>query len=148
IAISEDHRSLANVADEVLTKRGARAATRSLLESDDDTSSPPALWKEFVSLGWPGLHVPETYGGSGFGLEELVVVIEHLGRHVAPGPFVPTVIASAVIDATADEATKARLLPGLANGDVIAAVATSGEVSVSEGTVTGSLSPVLGAAAA
>src|SRR5215469_5273817 len=148
IAISEDHRSLASVADEVLTKRQARAANRALLESGDDASSPAALWKEFVSLGWTGLHLPEAYGGSGFGLEELAVVVEQLGRYVAPGPFVPTVIASAVIDATADEATKARLLPGLANGDVIAAVATSGEVSVSVGTVTGGLSPVLGAAAA
>jgi alkylation response protein AidB-like acyl-CoA dehydrogenase len=148
IAISEDHRSLAEVADSVLTKRQARAAARSLLESDDDSSSPPALWNEFTSLGWLGLHLPENYGGSGFGLEELAVVVEQLGRHVAPGPFVPTVIASAVIDATADEATKSRLLPGLAGGEVTAAVAVNGEVTVADGTVTGSLSPVLAAAAA
>ena len=62
-----------------------------------------------MKLGWLGLHLPEEHGGSGFGLEELVVVIEELGRAVAPGPFVPTVIASATLDAVADDATKAEV---------------------------------------
>ena len=59
----------------------------------------PSWWGELVELGWLGLHVPEAHGGSGYGLEELVVVVEELGRAVAPGPFVPTVIASAVLAA-------------------------------------------------
>ena len=64
----------------------------------------PRFWQDLVELGWLGLHVDEEHGGSGFGLPELVVVIEELGRAVAPGPFVPTVIASAVIakDGTAN----------------------------------------------
>ena len=61
-----------------------------------------------MKLGWLGLHLPEEHGGSGYGLEELVVVVEELGRAVAPGPFVPTVIASATLDAVADDATKAK----------------------------------------
>jgi alkylation response protein AidB-like acyl-CoA dehydrogenase len=48
-----------------------------------------------------GLHLPEEHGGSGYGLPELVVVVEELGRAIAPGPFVPTVIASAVVAAAA-----------------------------------------------
>ena len=50
---------------------------------------------EAAALGWLGLHVPEEFGGSGYGLEELVVVVEELGRGLAPGAFVPTVVASA-----------------------------------------------------
>ncbi len=60
-----------------------------------------------MQLGWLGLHLPEEHGGSGYGLEELVVVVEELGRAVTPGPFVPTVIVSATLDAVADDATKA-----------------------------------------
>ena len=86
---------------------GARRAP--LLEPADEPL--PELWGELVALGWLGLHLPEDVGGSGYGLEELVVVVEELGRAVAPGPFVPTVIASAVLDATADEATRARPAP-------------------------------------
>jgi Acyl-CoA dehydrogenase, N-terminal domain len=60
------------------------------------------------------LHLPEEHGGAGYGLEELVVVVEQLGRAVAPGPFVPTAIASAVVAAAGDEATRAALLPRFA----------------------------------
>src|SRR3546814_2249097 len=63
----------------------------------------PDLWKDLVQLGWFGLHLPEAHGGSGYTLEELVIVVEQLGRVVAPGPFVPTVIASALIAAAGDD---------------------------------------------
>jgi len=131
IAITEDHRSLAETVRDFAHKRDARGAARGLLESP--TEPLPAFWSELTGLGWLGLHLPEEFGGSGYSLEELVVVVEELGRAVAPGPFVPTVIASAVIDAAADHATKAALLPGLADGSVAGAVALGGDVTVSGG---------------
>ena len=79
-----------------------------------------AFWHDLVELGWLGLHVDEEYGGSGYGLPELVVVIEELGRAVAPGPFLPTVIASAVIANEGTAEQKSRLLPGLIDGTVTA----------------------------
>jgi alkylation response protein AidB-like acyl-CoA dehydrogenase len=142
IAITEDHRSLADTVRDFAQKRDVRGAARGLLESP--TEPLPAFWSELTSLGWLGLHLPEEFGGSGYSLEELVVVVEELGRAVAPGPFVPTVIASAVINATADEATKAALLPGLADGTVAGAVALGGDVTVSGSTASGSAGVVLG----
>lgn len=143
IAITDDHRALADVAADVLTKREARAAARALLESAEEKL--PDLWEDIIELGWLGLHLPENFGGSGYGIEELAVVVEQCGRHVAPGPFVPTVIASALIDATADDETKARLLPLLATGGLTAGVATSGTVAVDDGRATGNVTPVLSA---
>jgi alkylation response protein AidB-like acyl-CoA dehydrogenase len=136
IAITDDHRALAETAAEFLQKREARRAARALLEAP--TEQLPELWDELVGLGWLGLHLPEALGGSGYGLEELVVVVEELGRAVAPGPFVPTVIASAVISAAADDAARAAWLPGLADGSTLAGVATTGGVTVSGGTASGS----------
>ena len=146
IAITEDHRSLADTVSAFAEKRNARGAARALLEAPAETL--PAFWNELVELGWLGLHLPEALGGSGYSLEELVVVVEELGRAVAPGPFVPTVLASAILAATADEPTKARLLPGLANGSVIGAVALGGDVTVTDGTASGSAGVVLGGAVA
>src|SRR5215207_4711381 len=100
IAITEDHKELARTAADLLQRRQARAAARALLEADDEPL--PAIWKDAVDLGWLGLHIPEEHGGSGYGLEELVVVVEELGKAVAPGPFVPTVIVSAVLAAAGD----------------------------------------------
>ena len=108
------------------------------------TRACPELWPGLVELGWLGLHVPEADGGSGYGLEELVVVVEELGRVVAPGPFVPTVIASAVLAAVGDDTTRKAHLPGLADGTVAGAVALDADVTVADGTVTGDAGTVLG----
>jgi alkylation response protein AidB-like acyl-CoA dehydrogenase len=131
IALTDDHRELAEVARAFLTSQKARWAARSLLDTADE--SRPPFWQNLVELGWLGLHIDEGHGGSGYGLPELVVVIEELGRAVAPGPFVPTVIASAVIakDGTADQ--KSRLLPGLIDGTVTAGIGLDSGVRVSDG---------------
>ena len=131
IAITDDHRALAATVSDFLAARGARKAARELLEAE--TEALPAFWGELGELGWLGLHLPEESGGSGFGLPELVVVVEQLGRAVAPGPFVPSVIASAVLAAIAPPEVRARLLPGLASGTAVGAVALGGEVTVRDG---------------
>src|SRR3954462_1893201 len=120
IAISDDHLELSSVAEAFRTNTGALADARSLLDAPEETL--PAAWKEMADLGWLGLHLPEAHGGSGFGLAELVVVLEAFGWVVAPGPFLPTVWASTVIAACGSEAQQAELLPGLADGSVRAAV--------------------------
>jgi 3-oxochol-4-en-24-oyl-CoA dehydrogenase len=142
IAITEDHQALARTAAEFLHKREARRAARELLEAE--TEPLPSMWDDIINLGWLGLHVPEAYGGSGYGLEELVVVVEELAKAVAPGPFVPTVTASAVLAAIADDATKQRLLPSLADGSLVGAVALGGSVTVSDGRASGDAGAVLG----
>src|SRR2546421_17954 len=110
IALTDDPRELAQVGRGVLTPPETRAGGRSLLDAPEEAR--PGIWQGIVELGWLGLHIAEEHGGSGYGLPELVVVAEELGRAVAPGPFVPTVIASAVIghDGSVDQQT--RLLPG------------------------------------
>ncbi|MGH3966805.1 MAG: acyl-CoA dehydrogenase family protein, partial [Mycobacterium sp.] len=147
IALTDDHRELAEVARAFLTSQKARWAARSLLDSPDE--SRPPFWHDLVELGWLGLHIAEEHGGSGYGLPELVVVIEELGRAVAPGPFVPTVIASAVVDNDGDAGQKARLLPGLIDGTVAAGVGLGGDVHVDDGpngqTANGDAGVVLGA---
>src|ERR1700749_4104104 len=131
IAITDDHRTLAQTASDFLVKNGARAAARDLLEADGEGL--PPFWSEVAGLGWLGLHIPEEYGGSGFGLPELVVVVEELGRAVAPGPFVPTVIASAVIAKDGSAEQKSRLLPGLIDGTVTAGVGLDSHLVAADG---------------
>jgi 3-oxochol-4-en-24-oyl-CoA dehydrogenase len=135
LAITEDHRALAQTVADFLEARGARDAARKLLETDFERL--PEYWPELGKLGWLGLHLPEQHGGSGFGLPELVIVAEQFGRSVAPGPFVPTVIASAVIAAAAPAELQARLLPGLASGTTVGAVALGAEVTFAGGVASG-----------
>jgi alkylation response protein AidB-like acyl-CoA dehydrogenase len=141
IAISEEHRALAQTVAGLLTKHQSRAAARGLL--DAGTEPLPAFWAELGGLGLLGLHVPEELGGSGFGLAETLVVAEQMGRYLAPGPFAPTVIASAVLAAAAPDELRKRLLPGLADGSAIGAAALGGEVTCADGAATGKAGVVI-----
>ena len=141
IAITEEHRALAQSVADFLTDHQSRAAARSLLEAEVDTL--PAFWAELANLGLLGLHVPEELGGSGFGLPETLVVAEQMGRYLAPGPFVPTVITSAVLAAAGPDELQKRLLPGLADGSVIGAAALGGEVTYADGAATGKAGAVI-----
>src|SRR5262249_37239813 len=144
IAITEEHQELARVARAFLTDNGARAAARAMLEAREETL--PLFWKPLCELGWAGLHLPEAHGGQGFGLPELAVVIEELGHAVPPGPFLPTLWASAVIDAAGDDAQKRALLPRLADGSAIGAVGLGGSLAhAADGSLEGDAGLVLGA---
>src|SRR5215831_3969487 len=135
IAISEEHRALAQTVAGLLTKHQSRAAARDLL--DAGTEPLPAFWTELAGLGLLGLHVPEEFGGSGFGLAETLVVADQMGRHLAPGPFTPTVITSAVLATAAPDDLRKRLLPGLADGSLAGAAALGGDVTCADGAATG-----------
>ncbi|MBM4385187.1 MAG: acyl-CoA dehydrogenase [Deltaproteobacteria bacterium] len=135
IAISEEHLELARVARTFLADNGARAANRAQLEAKQE--SLPPFWKPLAELGWTGLHLSESYGGSGFGLQELAVVLEEMGYAVAPGPFLPTVWAAAVIDACGSDALKRAVLPGLASGEEIGAVGLDGALARGANAATG-----------
>ena len=148
IAITDlfDHSELGASVKGVLTAHKALQAARALLESDEEPR--PSYWGEMAELGWLGIHLPEEHGGSGAGLLELVVVLDELGRQAAPGPFLPTVLASAVIAQCGSAAQQARYLPGLADGSVTGALGLAGTLSLKGGQLEGSAGPVLGGAAA
>ena len=141
IAITEEHRALAQTVAGLLTKHQSRAAARGLLTQEADAR--PAFWAELSGLGLLGLHISEEHGGSGFGLAETLVVAEQMGRYLAPGPFVPTVIASAVLAVAGPDDLQKRLLPALADGSVIGAVALGGEVRHADGAATGKAGVVI-----
>jgi alkylation response protein AidB-like acyl-CoA dehydrogenase len=106
-------------------------------------ATPDALWSQMVELGWPALTVPERAGGLGMGTVELAVVVEELGRVLAPGPFVPTVTQFAPIVAEAgSREQQERFLGGIAAGELtgtLALVEESG--SVEAGHVTATATP-------
>jgi alkylation response protein AidB-like acyl-CoA dehydrogenase len=149
LGISEDHQALHDTARRWVEHRCPPAVARAALDSPHER---PPFWTELAELGWLGLHVGEEHGGSGGGLGDLAVVLEELGRACAPGPFLPTVLAGAVVDRAGSAAQRDELLPALVDGSATAAVAWSGAVDVERRgtavTLRGVLGPVLGGAAA
>jgi hypothetical protein len=143
IGISEEHQALAETVSSFLAKNDALGANRRLLEADSE--SLPTFWGEIANMGWLGLHLPEEVGGSGFGFPELVVVVEQFGRAAVPGPFVPTLIASATIAAAGTEDIKKKYLAGLADGTVVGAIGLTAELTADGNRWSGSAPAVVGA---
>ncbi len=144
LAISEEHNDLAEAAIGQLSRLNSRAAARATL--DEGSAHPADIWSAAAEQGWTGLAIAEEHGGSGFGLAELAVVLEAQGRELCPGPFLPSVAAALVIDRCATDSLRAQLLPGLADGTTVGALALSGNVTVgADLVVTGESPAVLGA---
>jgi len=83
------------------------------------------LWRDLNNqLGLCGVCVPEAYGGQGFGFVELGIVLEEMGRALVCAPFFGSaVLATGAILNGANETQKQTLLPDLASGETIAALA-------------------------
>ena len=99
----------------------------------------PPFWSELARQGWLGLHLPEQHGGEGYGLPELAVVLEELGRACVPGPFLPTVLAGAAVATWGGERLRARLLPGLGAGSIVGTLVDIGTGARRAGEVMGML---------
>ena len=121
IGIDDDHIALRDTVRRWTAERGPLADARALLDADDEDL--PPWWKELAELGWLGLHVSEAAGGSGYGLLELAVVLEELGRSCTPGPFLPSVVAAAALDRFADGDAVAQTLTALVEGRERAGIA-------------------------
>ncbi|TDD40480.1 acyl-CoA dehydrogenase [Actinomadura sp. KC06] len=147
IGLTEEHEALADSVRGLAERDIPAAAVRAALDADEETR--PGFWRSLAGQGLLGLHLDEEHGGQGYGLLELAVVLEELGRAAAPGPFLPTVLASAVIDASSNAKVRAELLPALADGSRTGAVALDGALTARRDgdslVVTGTFGTVLGA---
>ena len=121
-----ERNELQQTARRVLAERAPMGRVRELL--DDDLGHDPTLFSALVELGWTGMHLPETAGGSGVAFADTAVVISELGRAVTGGPLVSSAIIAAgalALSASADQS--ALLLPSIIDGSVIATVALAGQ---------------------
>jgi alkylation response protein AidB-like acyl-CoA dehydrogenase len=151
LAITEDHRALAEVAAAIVAGRAGTAGARRILLGRDKSDrwwSTDGLWKEIVSTGWLGLHIDERFDGQGYGLPELTIVLEQLGRAAVGGPFLPTVAVSAVIAEAGTGEQRERWLPQLVSGDVVAGIGTNGDAVIADSRVSADAAPALAEAAA
>ncbi|GIU87494.1 MAG: putative acyl-CoA dehydrogenase FadE [Acidimicrobiia bacterium] len=123
IGITDEHEELRRAVRRFVETHVPPSVVRSALEADTDAR--PAFWPALAAPGWIGLHLAEEHGGAGCGLVEQAVVLEELGRAAAPGPYLPTVAAAAVIQAAGGPAAR-ELLGRIAAGGLTAAIVLPG----------------------
>ncbi len=108
-----------------LKDKSPTTEVRRLMETPEGYD--PAVWRALSDeLLLPGIHIPEKYGGGGFGMVELCIVMEELGRALLCAPYFSTAVlaANAIMNA-GTEAQKKSLLPDIARGNRLATLAVT-----------------------
>jgi alkylation response protein AidB-like acyl-CoA dehydrogenase len=91
---------------------------------DSETGFSSELWQKIVSQGWVGASIPEKYGGTGRSVTDLGILYEEIGQALLPGPyFSSAVLCASIILELGTEQQKRRLLPAMAQGKKILALA-------------------------
>lgn len=124
LVLNEEQTMLRDSAHAFVSENAPVAQLRKLRDSHSATGFSPELWTGFAEMGFTGILVPEQYGGLGLGHVEAGIVMEEIGHTLAAVPFFSTSIlaASALVGAgSADQ--KARYLPDIASGALIATLA-------------------------
>ncbi len=115
LALTDDHRDLADSVAAWARRAAPVEATRAQFDELAAGKRPDA-WDALVQQGLHAIHLPEETGGAGAGLMELAVVAEQLGRALHPGPFLSTVLASAVVATAPASPVRTAALERFAGG--------------------------------
>ncbi|NNF63402.1 MAG: acyl-CoA/acyl-ACP dehydrogenase, partial [Acidimicrobiia bacterium] len=120
--LSAEQEMLRDTARQYLDDKSASDWVRHLMETDAGFDADQ--WQAIAQMGWPSMHIPEEFGGAGFSIAEVNVLIEELGRRLLPSPFFATVVlgVNALLE-SGDRAMCERLLPSVASGELRLAVA-------------------------
>jgi alkylation response protein AidB-like acyl-CoA dehydrogenase len=128
LVVTEEQEELRTALRRFFADKSPSAEVRRLMGTAEGYD--PAVWAQMAEqLGLQGLAIPEEYDGSGFGVRELAIVLEEMGRALVCAPYLSTVVlAATALLAAAGEDTKRELLPGIASGSTLATLAwTEGE---------------------
>jgi len=148
---SDEQKQLRDEARKFLSEQCPPKAVRAVL--DGKVAYDKGLWKALAEMGFLGVAIPESYGGTGAGHLELCVIAEEMGRALAPVPFSSTVyLAAEALLLAGTEAQKQKWLPAIARGDAIGTLALfegkgnprheAVKLSASGGTINGIKKPV------
>lgn len=119
---TETQTMLRDMADRLVRERYDFEERKKIIASDDGFSR--KMWKELAELGLLGIEIPEDQGGSGGTFADLAVVLESFGKGLVVEPYLSTVVLGAgLIMAAGWEAQKHDILPKVASGDMLLALA-------------------------
>jgi 3-oxocholest-4-en-26-oyl-CoA dehydrogenase beta subunit len=76
-------------------------------------------WKELAAANLLGVAIPEQYGGLGYGVFEIALLLEEQGRAAVHLPILPTLITALAIEKCGSDELKDQWLPKVASGDAV-----------------------------
>jgi len=122
--LNEEQNMLKDAAKDFCTNSAPIDQLRKLRDEDSADGFDRDTWAQMVELGWAGIPFPEEHGGLDFGYKGLGVVTEETGRTLAASPLYATVwLGGTLLNIGANDAQKAEILPKVAGGELLLALA-------------------------
>jgi acyl-CoA dehydrogenase len=119
----EEQESIRQSARAFIREHAPVAHFRALRDTKDPLGFSLDLWLDLGKLGFPGLVVPETWGGAGLGYAELGIVAEELGRNLVPTPMLANVLGAGAVLLAGTDALRKEVLPGVCTGERVIGLA-------------------------
>ena len=119
LLLTEEETMLKSSAREFLERECPPSLAREM--EIDDKGYPPDLWKKIADLGWLGFALPQEFGGEGLPLAYLGIILEEVGRAIAPVPLHSTMVSALTIASDGTSEQRQRVLPAVAKGDSVLA---------------------------
>jgi len=124
LVLTEEEQFLKDTAKNFAEERCPISHFRSLRDSNDSNLWDKDIWKEMTALGWPGILIPEEYGGSDFGITGISVILEECAKTLTPSPLFATgVLGAFSITNFGNDDQKQDYLPKISGGDLTTALA-------------------------
>ena len=124
LILNEEQTLLKDSAKDLMTAAAPVTQFRALRDAKDELGYSKDLWTQMVDMGWAGICIPEEFGGLDFGFHGLGIVLEETGRTLAASPLVASILVGAsAITLGGNETQKKQLLPKLAEGTLLMALA-------------------------
>ena len=124
LILNEEEQFLRDTAKNFAEERSPITHFRSLRDNNDPILWDKDLWSEMSKLGWPGIMIPEKYGGSNFGISGICVVLQECAKTLTPSPLFATgVLGAFSIKTYGTDEQKEKYLPSIASGDLTVSLA-------------------------
>ncbi len=112
--LTDEQQAIKSTAREFLAARYKSERIRELAESEHGFAQ--SDWDEMAELGWPGLALPEEWGGQGLGIVDLAVLFEEMGYALAPSPLLSNTVVGIALALCGSDEQRERFLRPLAEG--------------------------------
>ena len=124
LVLSEEEQFLKDTAKNFADERTPISHFRSLRDNNDPKLWDKDIWSEMVKLGWPGILIPEEFGGSNFGVTGIGVILQECAKTLTPSPLFATgVLGAYAITQFGNDDQKSNYLPKIVSGEITTALA-------------------------
>ena len=124
LILTEEEQFLKDTAKNFAEERSPITHFRALRDNSDPILWDKDMWSEMSKLGWPGIMIPEEYGGSNFGLSGICVVLQECAKTLTPSPlFASGVLGAYAINKYGTKEQKEKYLPLIASGELTTSIA-------------------------